>query len=51
MSPAIREHVPRDGVRITHTNRAKRSKILKVFCGIDWSEDHHDVAIIDAEGP
>lgn len=22
----------------------------EVFCGIDWAEDHHDVAIIDANG-
>jgi transposase len=23
---------------------------LRVFCGIDWAEDHHDVALVDAEG-
>jgi transposase len=23
---------------------------LTVFCGIDWAEDHHDVALVDAEG-
>jgi transposase len=23
---------------------------LKVFCGIDWAEDHHDVALVNAEG-
>lgn len=23
---------------------------MKVFCGIDWSERHHDVALVDAEG-
>lgn len=23
---------------------------MKVFCGIDWSERHHDIALIDAEG-
>jgi transposase len=23
---------------------------LKVFCGIDWAEDHHDVALTDTEG-
>jgi transposase len=21
-----------------------------MFCGIDWSDDHHDVAVVDAEG-
>jgi hypothetical protein len=23
---------------------------LDVFCGIDWAEDHHDVALVDAGG-
>ncbi|MFD4198789.1 IS110 family RNA-guided transposase [Amycolatopsis thermoflava] len=23
---------------------------MKVFCGIDWAERHHDVALVDAEG-
>jgi transposase len=23
---------------------------VKVFCGIDWAERHHDVALVDAEG-
>jgi transposase len=23
---------------------------MTVFCGIDWSEQHHDVAIVDADG-
>jgi transposase len=23
---------------------------LRVFCGIDWAEDHHDVALVDADG-
>jgi transposase len=22
----------------------------KIFCGIDWAEDHHDVAVMNAEG-
>ena len=22
----------------------------KVFCGIDWAEKHHDVALVNAEG-
>ncbi|MEU9191127.1 IS110 family transposase [Streptomyces sp. NPDC048484] len=21
-----------------------------VFCGVDWAEDHHDIALVDAEG-
>ena len=23
---------------------------MEVFCGIDWAESHHDVAVVDAEG-
>ena len=23
---------------------------MKLFCGIDWAEAHHDVAIVDADG-
>ena len=23
---------------------------MKVFCGIDWAEKHHDVAIVDDRG-
>ncbi|ADI04398.1 IS117 transposase [Streptomyces bingchenggensis BCW-1] len=23
---------------------------MSVFCGIDWAEDHHDVAVVDEEG-
>lgn len=23
---------------------------MKVTCGIDWSEKHHDIALIDADG-
>jgi transposase len=23
---------------------------VKVFCGIDWAEAHHDVALVDADG-
>ena len=23
---------------------------MKLFCGIDWAQDHHDLAVIDAEG-
>jgi hypothetical protein len=24
---------------------------VKLFCGIDWAEAHHDVAIVDENGP
>jgi transposase len=23
---------------------------MNVFCGIDWAEDHHDIAVVDREG-
>jgi len=23
---------------------------LRVFCGIDWAEDHHDIAVVDRDG-
>ncbi|MGH3639973.1 MAG: IS110 family transposase [Mycobacterium sp.] len=23
---------------------------MKLFCGIDWAEAHHDVAIVDENG-
>ena len=23
---------------------------MRVFCGIDWAEDHHDIAVVDSEG-
>ena len=27
-----------------------RHEQRQVFCGIDWAERHHDVAVVDAEG-
>ena len=23
---------------------------MEVFCGIDWSENHHDIALVDRDG-
>ena len=23
---------------------------MAVFCGIDWAEDHHDIALVDQDG-
>lgn len=23
---------------------------MKLFCGIDWAESHHDVAVVDGDG-
>jgi transposase len=31
-------------------NDKQRSATLSVFCGIDWAEDHHDVALVDHDG-
>jgi transposase len=32
------------------TNYDERSPVSIAFCGIDWADDHHDVAIIDQDG-
>jgi transposase len=29
---------------------AKKAMPMAVSCGIDWSEDHHDVAVVDVDG-
>ncbi|MGB9137076.1 MAG: IS110 family transposase [Pseudonocardiaceae bacterium] len=28
----------------------RRNTILRVFCGIDWAEAHHDIALVDDQG-
>src|SRR6188508_236311 len=28
----------------------ERSILVAVFCGIDWAEDHHDIALVDQDG-
>ncbi|QCB97922.1 hypothetical protein E5206_14175 [Arthrobacter sp. PAMC25564] len=28
----------------------RRDAMMDVFCGIDWAENHHGIAIVDAEG-
>ncbi|MFD0692464.1 hypothetical protein, partial [Actinomadura fibrosa] len=28
----------------------RREPHVKVFCGIDWAESHHDIALIDGAG-
>lgn len=27
-----------------------RTTLVRVFCGIDWAEAHHDVALVNSEG-
>lgn len=49
MSPGIR--APRDPhVLVTCGNRQRWENGLRVFCGIDWAESHHDVALVDDTG-
>jgi hypothetical protein len=28
----------------------RRIVSVAVFCGIDWAEDHHDIALVDQDG-
>ena len=32
------------------SERGEWSTLGQVFCGIDWAENHHDIALVDAEG-
>lgn len=29
----------------------KRGDPLQVWCGIDWAERHHDIALVDQDAP
>src|SRR3954471_13489563 len=60
-SPAIRERAcpaqaPTPGPgsplpgRDRHTFDDDRRILVAVFCGIDWAEDHHDIALVDQDG-
>ena len=33
-----------------HTFDEDRRILVAVFCGIDWAEDHHDIALVDQDG-
>ncbi|MFD9130686.1 IS110 family transposase [Kitasatospora sp. NPDC059571] len=35
---------------MTCENRQRWENRLKIFCGIDWAESHHDVALVDDTG-
>ncbi|MFF2148627.1 IS110 family transposase [Kitasatospora sp. NPDC058190] len=35
---------------MTCKNRQRWESRLKIFCGIDWAESHHDVALVDDTG-
>jgi hypothetical protein len=59
-SPAIRERAcpatgsnPASGGSLcawTGTFDEDRRILVAVFCGIDWAEDHHDIALVDQDG-
>lgn len=51
MSPGIRS--PRTPNRLTTETTSwerVRSKVVNVYCGLDWAEHHHDVALVDEVG-
>jgi transposase len=31
-------------------NQRKEKHHVAIFCGVDWAEDHHDVAVVDEQG-
>jgi hypothetical protein len=35
---------------IRDTPERMESEHVKVYCGIDWAEKHHDIALVDADG-
>jgi transposase len=35
---------------VNGTKQPRKGTDLNKFCGIDWAEDHHDIAVIDADG-
>src|SRR3954470_9447474 len=44
------EHCPL-GRRCPADDRTdRRSRMTAVSCGIDWAQDHHDVAVVDEQG-
>jgi len=49
MSPGIRS--PRGPHRLaTCADNSTKENGLKIYCGIDWAENHHDVALVDDVG-
>jgi hypothetical protein len=52
-SPSIKgARVPCTALASTDSGRLRRKgrNQLDVFCGINWAEDHHDVALVDRDG-
>jgi transposase len=48
--PLGRSRVLARALNRTTNNRRWKGKIVTLFCGIDWAENHHDVAVVDATG-
>jgi transposase len=38
------------GLTANDHNQQRGDKIMDVFCGIDWAEDHHDIALVGRDG-
>jgi transposase len=49
-SPVIRPLRTPRGLKYQEKERRGRKDLANVTCGIDWAEDHHDVALVDGDG-
>jgi hypothetical protein len=49
MSASIRSPGGPATARHRRTGTARKERALDVTCGIDWAEDHHDVAVVDRD--
>src|SRR5262249_40410930 len=51
VSPSIRERACPARLRPARTPAASRNGgYMDLYCGIDWAEDHHDIALVDRDG-
>jgi Transposase/Transposase IS116/IS110/IS902 family len=41
---------PRGLASASSVTNSKEMKLMEVFCGIDWAEAHHDIAVVDRDG-
>src|SRR3984885_11237247 len=49
LSPSIRERAWLARLRPARTTTTEEER-MDVYCGIDWAEDHHDIALADRAG-
>src|SRR6516165_1114206 len=49
-SPSIRERACPARLRPARTATTAKEEWMDVFCGIDWAEDHHDIALVGQDG-